>query len=310
MDSQTSATVFLVRPASFAFHADAARTNAFAKECDGDVARAAQVEFDRLRAALEAEGVECIVLDDDPSPARPDAVFPNNWVSFHADGTVVAYPMANPARRAERRHDGLAAALRRHGFAMGRTIDLTPLEDEGRFLEGTGSLVFDRPNRRAYAARSARTSEQAVKAFDDATGFETMVFDAADRQGQPIYHTNVLMSLGSRFALVCLGAVVAGDRNRVSEAIAASGRTMIDVTFEQLEDFACNAIELQDRDGRPLVALSTRALASFDDDQRGDLERLGGRLIAVDIPTIERIGGGSVRCMIADVHLPREGEGR
>lgn len=306
-ESQTSDTVLLVRPASFGFHAEAAQSNVFARESEsGDVGSLALAEFESLRRRLEQAGVRCLVLDDEPEPARPDAVFPNNMVSFHGDGTIIWYPMATAARRLERRPEEVEALLRGNGFAIGRVIDLSAHEQEQRFLEGTGSLVLDRPNAQAYATLGPRTDAAVIAAFDEATGFSTMTFDAADRAGKPIYHTNVLLSLGSRYAILCVDAVAPSDRERLIGAIEDSGRAIIRVGFDQMERFACNALELRSTDGRPLIALSEAALASFTPHQRRQLEGYG-ELVSVSIPTIEAVGGGSVRCMIADVHLPRSG---
>lgn len=299
--AQTSDTVLLVRPACFGFHAEAAASNAFATE-GGDARDAAKAEFDGLRERLEAAGVRCITLDDSEDDTRPDAVFPNNWLSFHGDGSVIVYPMATKARRLERRLDAVSALAEAAGFKLGSVIDLTALEDQNEYLEGTGSLVLDRPNSVAFACRSPRTTDGAAHAFKKATGWEVVLFDAAGRDRRPVYHTNVLMSLGTRFALLCAEAIA--DRDRVIAAIEKSGRTLVTVSLEQMSRFACNAIELRATDGRPLVALSTTALDSLTQEQRSTLERLGGELVAIPIPTIERVGGGSVRCMIADVHLP------
>jgi len=305
MDPQTSATVLLCRPASFGFNADAAQSNAFATDPGGDVAKAALAEFENLVASLDQAGVTCLILDDDPGAPCPDAVFPNNWVSFHADGTMVLYPMANESRRRERQPKSVAKLAQANGLDVRRVVDLSPLEREGLHLEGTGSLILDRPARKAFASRSERTHEAAVRTFDEALGVETILFDAADARSRPIYHTNVLLSLGTRFAVICTEAVAPEDRRRVLEAIKASGRTMIEVGFDQMKRFACNVIELRSAAGEPLIAMSTTASEAFSPEQRKQLEALGGELVAVDIPTIERVGGGSVRCMIADVHLPR-----
>lgn len=303
--AQSSGTVLLVRPAAFGFHAEAAASNAFASASGNeDVATAAQQEFESLRRTLEQAGIEVLVLDDTPNPAKPDAVFPNNWVSFHEDGTIILYPMATAARRPERRAEALRALLKDRGFDVRRTIDLSRSERDGQYLEGTGSLILDRPRRRAFAARSERTDESAIAEFGEATGFKTLVFDAADRRGRPIYHTNVLLSLGTRFAVVCSEAIASDDRQRVLDALA-SGRELIEVDFAQMERFACNILELRGRDG-PVITMSETALNSFEPAQRAALERHGA-LVAAPIPTIERVGGGSVRCMIADIHLPRLG---
>lgn len=301
-DRQASSTVLLVRPAAFGFHAEAAQSNAFAAAGDeSDAAARAVAEFDSLRCALEDAEVRCLVLDDTPDPARPDAVFPNNWVSFHVDGTLIIYPMANAARRLERRLDALLPLLGSEGLAPGEIIDLSALEVEGAFLEGTGSLILDRPRARAFACRSSRTSAAGVHAFEAATGWTVELFDAADRHGRQIYHTNVMLTLGTDFALVCADAIAEADRERVLTALRDE-REVITVGFDQMERFACNALELRGAE-EPVIALSATALDSLEAGQRAALERFG-RLVPVAIPTIERIGGGSVRCMIAELFLP------
>ncbi|MEO7563905.1 MAG: arginine deiminase-related protein [Sphingomicrobium sp.] len=302
---QTSDSVLLVRPAGFAFHPEAARSNAFADGPGGsDVSALALAEFDALHQRLQDAGVDCLVLEDHPEPAKPDAVFPNNMVSFHGDGMMILYPMATAARRLERRPKALAALVRANGLDIRRTVDLSPFEEQGHYLEGTGSLVLDRPGCKAFAALGPRTNSTVIAAFDSATGTTTHMFAAADRSGRSIYHTNVLLSLGSRFAILCGEAVAAAAQAPLIAAIEAGRRSIIDVTFDQMGQFACNALELKARDGTPLIALSASAMASFTPHQQRQLERFG-EFVAVPIPVIEQVGGGSVRCMIAEVHLPR-----
>jgi hypothetical protein len=300
-DSQASGTALMVRPASFGFHAEAARSNAFA-DAGADPAGALR-EFDALVEALDRAGVEVLVLDDGIEPAKPDAIFPNNWVSFHPDGTIVTYPMATEARRLERDVDGLLELLSARGFDVRRLIDLAFHEENGHFLEGTGSLVLDRLRQRAYANISPRTDAAVVADFDDRLNFSTPLFDARDRSGRPIYHTNVLLSLGTRFAVLCTEAVAPEYREVLARDIEAGGRTLIEVDYEQMRHFACNVLELRGSSG-PIIALSSAARSSFRPGQLRLLERFG-ELAEAAIPTIEAVGGGSVRCMIADVHLPR-----
>lgn len=304
-DPQTSDAVLLVRPASFGFHAEAAQSNAFANASrDSDVATRAAAEFEGLAGKLQDANVEVMVLEDSPDPEKPDAIFPNNWVSFHADGTMALYPMATEARRLERDVEGLKALLASSGFDVRRTVDFSFHERHGHFLEGTGSLILDRPRRRAYANLSPRTDAAVIADFDDRLDFSTFVFDARDRSGQPIYHTNVLLSLGSRFAVLCTEAVTPEYREILVGEIDRSDRTLITVDYEQMRQFACNLIELKSRRGSPVIALSSAARAAFRPDQLRSLESFG-ELAEADIPTIESVGGGSVRCMIADIHLPR-----
>lgn len=304
-EAQTSSEVMLVRPAAFGFHPEAAKSNAFAEgRGSEDVHSQALREFDGLAERLTAAGVRVVVLEDSAAPAKPDALFPNNWCSFHADGTVVLYPMATQARRLERNADGLKALLADSEFDVRQIVDLSFHERSGHFLEGTGSLILDRPERRAYASLSPRTDPHVVADFDDRLDYSTLVFEAHDRAGQSIYHTNVLLSLGARFAVLCSDVVAEEMRAVLIDEIEASGRTIIQVDFDQLRQFACNLIELRTHQGEPLIALSSAARASFRPDQLRQLEKFGS-LVDAAIPTIEAVGGGSVRCMIADIHLPR-----
>jgi hypothetical protein len=304
-EPQTANAVLLVEPAGFAFNPETARSNSFARAGEGG--GRARAEFDGLAKRLEEAGVDVVVLADSAGVPRPDAIFPNNWVSFHADGTLVTYPMAAPSRRLERRTEALMSLLEAKGFHVARHVDLAGHEIEGRFLEATGSLVLDRPRREAYACLSERTHPAVIAEFDARLGFATFAFSAADPAGRAIYHSNVMMSLGTRFALVCLACVAPADRHRLADRIEASGRTLIDVGWNQLTAFACNLLELRDGAGRPLVALSSRAKASLRPGQRRRLESLAGELIDTPVPTIEAVGGGGVRCMIAELHLPRTG---
>lgn len=304
-EAQAADAVMLVRPACFGFNAEAAATNVFSKaSADPGLQAKAAAEFEALARALTDAGVEALILDDSAEPPKPDAVFPNNWFSTHADGTLVLYPMASAARRPERRVGAVQALLEASGFEVRRTVDLSRYEEQGRNLEGTGSLVLDRARRRAYANRSPRTDPAVVAQFDRELGYSTLVFDARDPGGRAIYHTNVLLSLGTRFAVLCPEAVAPEDRHALSADIEESGRTIVEMTFAQLRRFGCNLLELRSKAGEPVIALSSRAAASLRPDQLRVLEGFGA-LVEVAVPTIEAVGGGSVRCMIAEIHLPR-----
>ena len=305
-EPQSASAVLLVRPAAFGFNAEAAKSNVFSNAPnDPDFARRALAEFEAVAQRLSDAGVEILVLEDTEEPTKPDAIFPNNWLSTHAEGTVVLYPMATAPRRLERRIDEVRALAERHGFAVRRIVDLSGAEAQGRFLEGTGSLVLDRPRRRAYANLSPRTDANVIAEFDRQLGYSTLVFDARDPGGRPIYHTNVLLSLGTRFAVLCLDAVAPEQRDSLVDDIEASGRTIVELTFAQLRRFGCNLLELRRSGGEPVIALSSKAKSNLRPDQVRALEEFGGELIDADIPTIEAVGGGSVRCMIAEIHLPR-----
>jgi hypothetical protein len=302
-EAQTADSVFMVRPVGFAFNTETAETNSFmAPGSEPDLTARALAEFEGLGRRLEDAGVRVSVLDGQD---EPDALFPNNWVSLHADGTMVLYPMAAVTRRAERAPARVRALLEAAGYQVREVIDLSGHERHGRYLEGTGSLVLDRTARRAFASLGPRTDRRAIADFADRLAYDVTTFDAIGPDGRAVYHTNVLLSLGTRFAMVCLAAVPVEQRQRVADALEATGRTVVEASWEQLTRFACNMLELKNGSGEPLIALSSAALASLLPDQRSTLERLGGQLVDAPIPTIEAVGGGGVRCMLAEVHLPR-----
>lgn len=306
MDAPTASAVLLVRPAAFGFNAEAAQSNVFSHaSSDPELAAGALAEFEAFARKLSDAGVEVLTLDDTADPAKPDAVFPNNWMSTHADGTMVLYPMATAPRRLERRSAEVRTLLRRQGFLIERIVDLSEHEREGRYLEGTGSLVLDRPRRRAYANRSPRTDSDVIARFDRELGYSTMIFDARDPGGREIYHTNVVLSLGTRFAMLCVEAVAPDHRKPLIDDIEASGRSIVELTFAQLRRFGCNLLELRNQAGEAVIALSSKARTNLRADQLRRLKELGGELVDADIPTIEAVGGGSVRCMIAEIHLAK-----
>ncbi|HWN07373.1 MAG TPA: arginine deiminase-related protein [Steroidobacteraceae bacterium] len=295
----------MIRPARFGANPETADSNRF-QHADAvtDAATAALREFDALAHRLADAGVGVVVAEDSPEPAKPDACFPNNWVTFHADGTVVLYPMMAPSRRAERSH-GPVAAVERAGYRVARTIDLSPLEARGEFLEGTGSLVLDRPRRIAYACRSPRTTAGAVAEFSAVLGYRIVDFDAEGPDGRPAYHTNVLMAIGEGFAVVCAESIAEnGPRSAVIEELGRDGAEVIAIDAAEMNGYAGNLLALRTRSGDPLIAMSDAALRALAPAKRRRLER-HGTILSVGIPTIERLGGGSVRCMLAEVFLPR-----
>lgn len=303
---QCAAAVLMVRPAAFAANPETAATNAFQRPgpVTAGARDAARAEFDSLAAALDAAGVEVIVLGDQPEPVAPDAVFPNNWVSFHHDGRAVLYPMLSPLRRLERRTDAIPAVAAR-GYECRGIVDLTPWERDGRFLEGTGSMVLDHAARIAYACESPRSCREPLGAFCDALGYAPCVFAATGPAGEPLYHTNVMMCIGEGFVSVCLDAVPdAAERRALADGLLASGRELVRIRREQMNSFAGNMLALATAGAGRVIALSAAAWASLDRAQRAVLERHGS-IVAVAVPTIECLGGGSVRCMLAEVFLPR-----
>lgn len=306
MSVQAPSAVVLIRPHHFASNPATAVDNAFqtvdAARTPADVAAAAYDDATRLAEALEAAGIT-VHLFEDEDETRPDSVFPNNWFSTHAGGRIAVYPMFAPNRRLERRADVLE--LLKAKYRVQEVIDYSGLEVDGLYLEGTGAMVLDNLNRVAYAVRSNRADPIALERFCTAFGYEPMVFDASLR-GVPIYHTNVMMCIGTEFALVGLDAMTS-RRDEIAERLAEQGREVIALTDDQLADFAGNAIELHGTQGR-ILAMSARAEASLTAAQREVIER-SARILAVDVPTIE-LEGGSVRCMIAGIHLDRRPEPR
>jgi hypothetical protein len=299
----------MVRPAAFGANPQTAASNRF--QAQGDVSLDARTlgdvdrELSLLVSALEGHGVEVCLVDDTPQPVKPDAIFPNNWVSFHSDGTAVLYPMLATNRRTERRLDILEHLARQRGFRITRTVDLSKHERDGVYLEGTGSLVLDRVHRNAFACLSPRTHVEALGDFAQQLDYEVVGFEASDAAGTPIYHTNVLMCVGSAFAVVCAEAIDdATRRAAVLRILESTGHEIVAISRRQMSAFAGNMLELRGTGGQPLIAMSASARDSLDAAQ---VERLSahGRLVAVAIPTIERFGGGSVRCMLAEIHLPR-----
>ena len=296
----------MVRPASFGWNPETAGSNRFQAPAPGGAAAAgaAVAEFDALVAALVEAGVSVHAFDDRAEPACPDAVFPNNWVSLHADGTVVLYPMLAPSRRRERRLDLLIELERRGRYRVERLLDLTHHELRGHFLEGTGSVVFDHVTRTAYACRSPRTHSEALGELCAEIGYEPVAFDAADATGAPVYHTNVMLSIGTGYALVCATAVPVQQREALLERLSASGRRVLTLDPAQMAAFAGNVLELRGAGGTRVLAGSCRALDSLAPPQREALAACVDRRVAVPVPTIEGLGGGSVRCMLAEVFLP------
>lgn len=308
-ERQCADAVLMIRPACFGANPETADSNRFQQGgAAAGAAEAARREFDGLVTRLRGAGVEVQVAEDTPEPAKPDACFPNNWVSFHADGSVVLYPMMAPSRRAERREAPIEQ-LRAAGFRVTRTIDLSPLEARGEFLEGTGSLVLDRCHRIAYACRSPRTTAVALAEFSARLGYRIVAFDAHGPDGRPAYHTNVLMAIGEGFAVVCAAAIAeAGDRSRVLDELASTGHEPVEIGVAEMHGFAGNLLALRTTSGRALIVLSDRGWSSLSPETRRRLER-HGKIVTTPIPTIERHGGGSVRCMIAEVFLPRSAPG-
>lgn len=304
MSVQAPSAVVLVRPHTFMPNAATAVDNAFqAPAHPGDrdaLAAAARHEVTELAAALETAGVT-VHLFEDHDETRPDSVFPNNWLSTHAGGRIGIFPMYAPNRRHERRSD-ILDFLKTH-YRVQDVIDYSGLEMDSVFLEGTGAMVLDHGSRVAYAARSRRADPVALERFCTNFGYEPMLFDAIDADGTAVYHTNVMMCVATDFAMAGLDLIPsAARRSEVMQRLSGGGRTVIELDAHQIRNFAGNAIELQGSEGR-VLALSRRALGTLTAEQKAVIER-SCTLLPVDVPTIE-LAGGSVRCMIAGIHLDR-----
>ncbi len=292
----------MVRPHRFYPNPETAADNAFQQplSLSEDHSQAAQAEFDEAVSVLREAGVTVHVFQDTATPEKPDAVFPNNWFSTHQDGRIALYPMFSPSRRAERRKEVIDSL--RESYQVRDVVDYASFEREGLYLEGTGSMVLDRLNRVAYVSLSQRSSLPPLEKFCRDFDYEAVTFASRSRDGRPIYHTNVMMCIGSEFALVGLDTIVdPAQRRLVQECLETSGRTIVAFDQGQIEEFAGNALELNGRSNKLLV-LSSRAVAALTNEQRKVVERFT-RLLPLSLPTIER-AGGSARCMLATIHLP------
>jgi hypothetical protein len=303
----SASTVFLVRPVRFAFNVETALSNHFqqtiAELAEAAIQEKAFAEFDAAVATLRAYGVQVLVFDDTLVPPKPDAVFPNNWLTLHPDGRVLLYPMCAPNRRPERRPD-ILEALRRD-FTIREVVDLSHHEAEGRFLEGTGSIIFDHEHRVAYACLSPRTDADLFQRVTNQLGYQPVAFRASDAHGHPIYHTNVMMCVGGKFAVVCLESIAdPSERAIVVDSLASTGHYIVAISLAQVTHFAGNMLTLQPTLGsRELLVMSQSAHDALTDEQRQLLSSYC-ELVPLAIPTIETIGGGSARCMLGEVFLP------
>jgi hypothetical protein len=304
---QAARHILMVRPASFYFNRETSVTNRFQHEPDtttawADIQMAALAEFDSMVDLLRQQRINVIVVDDTPVPRKPDAVFPNNWVSFHPDGKIILYPMMAANRRAEVRDD--VVEIIKTDFDVSEVIDLRNEAILGRYLEGTGSLIFDYQHQLIFASRSPRTSEGLAKQVAGILGSRLILFDAVDDQGIPVYHTNVVLSIGTRFAIICLDAIPSdSDQEVLLETLANTGKKVVAISYEQMKAFAGNCLEVLNADGEPVVIMSQTVFESLLPGQLDAISRFAD-VLPVPVSTIEKYGGGSVRCMIAGIYLP------
>ena len=293
----------MIRPCRFYPNPETAADNAFQARLDCDVdalSAVARKEFDTAVQKLRAAGVNVHVFEDTAEPEKPDAVFPNNWISTHHDGRIVLFPMYSALRRRERRQD-IVGELRKD-YRVNEVIDYSAFEEQGCCLEGTGSLVLDHLNKIAYASLSNRSNPKVIRRFANDFSYESVTFTSIGSDGQPIYHTNVMMCIGTAFALVGLETIRnKAERQQVRARLERSDKDIVELSLDQIANFAGNAIELHDTHGEKLLVLSDRAIRALTEEQRARLTR-SVRLVPLELPAIE-LGGGSARCMIATIHL-------
>lgn len=303
-DPQLTSTVVMVRPNHFGFNPQTAEINVFQHrvlESETEVQSKALEEFNKAADLLGSNGIKVLVLPSREDLLTPDSVFPNNWFSHHADGKLVIYPMLAPNRRAERQVKPLQDLLIKSGIPVSEMISLTEDENIGNFLEGTGSLVLDRENRVAFAMESPRTTKQEFDKWCGILGYEGIFFHAFDSEGFPIYHTNVTMSIGHEYAVICLSSVKDPvERKLVEEKLRSLGKEIIELSVEQIYKYCGNTLQVLSSNGSSKIIMSQTAFEGFHPDQLEKLKKYG-EIIALEIPEIETVGGGSARCMLAEV---------
>lgn len=293
----------MIRPVAFTFNPETAVNNAFqqSEAASEHTHHAALSEFNAMVHTLQNNGVQVMVIDDTPEPHTPDSIFPNNWFSTHEEGVMALYPMYAQNRRHERRHD--VAQQLSDAFTMRDIVDYTPSENEGIFLEGTGSMVLDRDLRICYACLSPRTHKSLLKQFCNQFGYELMAFTAVDEAGQPVYHTNVVMSVGDAFMVICMEAIP--NETERSLLRQSTSKQLIEISREQMNHFAGNMLEVVNDKGEHLLVMSNQAYESLTPEQVTQLEK-HARILHPELDTIEANGGGSARCMMAEIFLPEK----
>ncbi|MCU0427500.1 MAG: arginine deiminase-related protein [Candidatus Kapabacteria bacterium] len=308
---QVTNTVLMIAPVRFGFNPDAADTNSF-MESDSGLSReerekiqlAAREEFMNFAETLRGAGITVEIVEDTPEPHTPDSIFPNNWISFHSDRRIVLYPMEPENRRLERRADIVIRMANTFGFEQ--TEDLSGFEDTGVFLEGTGSLVLDRVNKIAYANRSSRMHSEALRDFARRMGYTAIEFSSRRKDGGQIYHTNVIMAVGEGAAVIC-SEVLPDEKERalVLDSLRKHQGTVIEITEAQMNEFAGNMLHLRTKDGNKVWVMSSRAYQALLPEQKAALER-DSTLLHAPLDVIERYGGGSARCMLAEIFVPEK----
>ena len=299
---QTTSHLLMIRPVQFSFNTETAVNNAFQSAKDSDAQQAALTEFDNLVALLRINGLDVTVIEDTITPATPDSIFPNNWISFHEDGRIALYPMFATNRRLERKSHIIE--MLRERFEVNTHVDFTEYEDSNLFLEGTGSMVLDRESKIIYACISDRTNLAVMRNFSLQFGFQVVSFLATDLHNIPIYHTNVMMAIADKYVVICLDVIRdQPERKNVVSQIHSSGKEIIEISLSQMNHFAGNMLQVQNQDGKKLLVMSSQAYTSLNQTQISKLESYN-TILHSKLDTIERNGGGSARCMMAEIFLP------
>ncbi|MDY3548648.1 arginine deiminase-related protein [Riemerella anatipestifer] len=305
---QTTNTVLMIEPVAFGYNAQTAENNYFQVNSENaDTQSKALQEFRNFVEKLRSKGITVVSIQDTLEPHTPDSIFPNNWVSFGADGRVILYPMYAPNRRDERRMD-ILENLKNQGFKISEVVDLTSSEKDNVFLEGTGSIIFDHDNKLAYGSVSLRLDEKLFRGFCEKFGYTPVVFHSYQTAGTerlPIYHTNVMMCVADRFVVICLDCIDnLEERQNVIDTIKKSGKEIIEISEEQMQNFAGNMLQVHNDEGKKFLVMSQSAYQSLSPSQIESIEKYS-EIIYSDLTTIETNGGGSARCMLAEVFLPR-----
>lgn len=299
---QTTSHLLMIRPVQFTFNAETAVNNAFQSTKDDNAQETALKEFDDFVKVLRTSGIDVTVIDDTKEPHTPDSIFPNNWISFHSDGRIVLYPMYATNRRLERKPHVIEKVKSK--FNVASQVDLSPYEYKNIFLEGTGSMVLDRENKIAYACLSQRTDIHVLNDFCAQLGFQSVSFVATDAQGFPIYHTNVMMCVADQFVVICLESIKEEqEKRKVVSAIEKSKKEIVAITLDQMNHFAGNMLQVENKTGKKFLVMSSQAYRSLTKEQVSAIEKYAA-ILHSSLDTIERNGGGSARCMMAEVFLP------
>lgn len=306
---QTTDTVLMIEPIAFGYNAETAENNYFQVEQKGkDIQSKALAEFKIFVEKLKSKGINVITIKDTIDPHTPDSIFPNNWVSFHKSGKVVLYPMFASNRRVERRED-IIESIQNQGFEVAEIDDWSFPETQGHFLEGTGSMIFDHDNKIAYGSVSLRLDENLFREFCSKYDFTPVVFHSFQTVSEkrlPIYHTNVMMCVADKFVVICLDCIDnEAERNNVAETIKNSGKVIIEISEAQMQQFAGNMLQVQNKIGEKFLVMSQTAYQSLNTEQVSNIEKYC-EIIYSDLNTIEVNGGGSARCMLAEVFLPKK----